>query len=28
LGLMNGPAAWRSADGKALVTKAVEAAGH
>jgi thiol-disulfide isomerase/thioredoxin len=28
LGLMNGPAAWRSADAKALITKAVEAAGH
>lgn len=26
LGLMNGPAAWHSADAKALVTKAVEAA--
>jgi len=26
VGLMNGPAAWHSADAKALVTKAVEAA--
>jgi len=26
IGLMNGPAAWRSADAKALVSKAVEAA--
>lgn len=28
IGLMNGPAAWHSADGRALVTKAVEAAGR
>ncbi len=28
IGLMNGPAAWHSADAKALVTKAVEAAGR
>lgn len=28
VGLMNGPAAWHSADAKALVTKAVEAAGR
>lgn len=28
IGLMNGPAAWHSADGQALVTKAVEAAGR
>jgi thiol-disulfide isomerase/thioredoxin len=27
VGLMNGPAAWHSADAKALVTKAMEAAG-
>ncbi|MEK4032726.1 redoxin family protein [Methylocystis sp. IM3] len=28
IGLMNGPAAWHSADGRALVTKAIEAAGR
>lgn len=28
LGLMNGPAAWHSADARALVSKAVEAAGR
>jgi thiol-disulfide isomerase/thioredoxin len=28
IGLMNGPAAWHSADAKALVSKAVEAAGR
>ena len=28
LGLMNGPAAWHSADARALVTKAIEAAGR
>ncbi|WP_363350284.1 thiol:disulfide interchange protein TlpA [Methylocystis echinoides] len=28
IGLMNGPAAWHSADARALVTKAVEAAGR
>lgn len=28
IGLMNGPAAWHSADAKTLVTKAVEAAGR
>jgi thiol-disulfide isomerase/thioredoxin len=28
LGLMNGPANWRSADAKALLTKAIEAAGR
>jgi thiol-disulfide isomerase/thioredoxin len=28
IGLMNGPAAWHSADAKALVAKAVEAAGQ
>jgi thiol-disulfide isomerase/thioredoxin len=27
IGLMNGPAAWHSADARALVTKAIEAAG-
>ena len=28
IGLVNGPAAWHSADAKALVTKAIEAAGR